>query len=219
MILAAIGDIAGNFSAFLDALDAIGEAGIATVVHTGNCLVGGEEGAQVVECIEARRVVAVQGEEDRRAVHFHRRRDQWRARLPEEEYAALAQAHAKTPGAQLEFLRALPRTRRFEVDKRTVFLCYGAPSSRSTIVDEHTPLMRLQREREVAVADVVICGGASAPFSRMVDGTFFVAPGPLAPAPEHACYTLIDTEKSPWRATLLDAAADSGEMGEQFDEL
>ena len=79
-----------------------------------------------------------------------------------------------------------------------LFLCHGLPSSASQTLGPDTTLLRLQREREFAPVDAIICGGGVAPFSRDVSGTQLVCPGHIDDGGGRARYTLLNTEEAPW---------------------
>jgi len=202
MILAALGDINGNFAALDAVLGAIGEGGIHTVLCTGNAVAGDSAVNAVVESLRSHDILCVQGEDDRRLVRFSRKQGRPARYLPPEKQAAVARAWEAIRSTHLEFLRCLPRRRRVAIDGIPILLCHGAPSSPSELLSEQTPLVRLQRQREAEPAAIIICGGAPRPFSRMVDGTLFVGPGFVDEAPGRACYTLVSTEEEPWKASV-----------------
>jgi hypothetical protein len=70
MIFAAIGSINGNKNALESALDAIAETGIQTILHTGDAIMGGDGGNEVIALLEKYGVICVQGNKDRMVVRY-----------------------------------------------------------------------------------------------------------------------------------------------------
>lgn len=199
MIFAALGDVDGNLSALEAVLKDLDEAGILTVVQTGN-LVGEASSEAVVRLLRERGVTVVQGLHDRRVTRFRRSAMLLRRKLGDEVWESLRRAHLGLSRDSIEWLARLPHARTMNVDGFAIVVCHGSPAGVSHVLDETTPAEWLRRQREIAPADVIVCGGARAPFSRMVDGTLFAGPGPLYPRFGEACYTVVDLEQTPWRA-------------------
>jgi len=199
MIFAALGDVNGNLRAVEAALSDLDEAGILTIVQTGN-VAGAPGGDGAARLLRERGVTVAQGLRDRQAARFQRSAALLRRKLGEAEWESIRRAHQGLSREILEWFARLPHAVMVSIDGFTIVVCHGAPSGVSRVLDQATPEERLRREREAAPADVIVCGGSETPFSRMVDGTLFVGPGPLGPRPGEACYTVVDLETRPWRA-------------------
>mgnify|MGYP005838941001 FL=1 len=152
---------------------------------------------KTIALLQNHKVACVQGEFDRIAVQSRRKRG-IRSRLSTDASEAGARARAALNPTAVEWVRALPRTRRMDMDGIAVMLCHGSPLSLRETLSRDTTMMRLQRLREAALADIIICG-AQASFSRSAAGALFVGVGPLAPGDGSLEYTLISTEEYPWR--------------------
>ena len=209
MIMAVVGDINGNLTALRATLEAINARSIQTILHTGNAVVGGSHCNEIIDLLNTHRVCCVQGSRDRQLVSFMRKRAQLEQRISSAEMDALATAFDNLDSHSLEELRALKRTRLIEIDGILMFLCHGLPSSRSQVFDANTPLLRLRRERELAEADMIICGGANEFFTRTVEGARFICPGNIEKDSEVAQYTLVDTEESPWTIQAVTVPVES----------
>jgi predicted phosphodiesterase len=201
MLIAVIGDIAGNFPAFSAVTRHIEDAGIQTKMQTGNIVVGQQWNNEIIEMLQSTGFQCVQGPMDRRVVRFNRKQASLKKKFSETELAAMAHAFETTHSTGLEFLRGLPKTVTLEIDQLSVILCHGTPTNPADILTADTPLMKLQRLRELSSPHVLICGGAPTAFSHMVDGCLVVCPGPVETAPGQAQYTLISTEEKEWEAT------------------
>ena len=193
MQLAVLGDINGNICALEAVLHAIEEAGILTIFHTGNSVVGHPEGAAVLERLQAAQVVCVQGDQDRQLVRFGKKppRD---AAL----HAAMQHAYETLHSTALEYLRTLPKKRSLEMEEISIAVTHGSLTSQAEILSAETSSMRLQRQREITPADLILCGGSPTPFYRQIANTFFVGPGWVDEAPGRARYAVVDTEEEMW---------------------
>lgn len=205
MIFAAIGDINGHLAALEAVFRHIDEAGILTVAQTGNIVAGGDAGAEALALLRARGVIGVQGHRDRQTVQFERKRAALERTLPPDAFDALRRAHAALPGADIEYLRGLPRAREVTIDGVALCVCHGAPASARDVLSADTPRVKFERQREAAPVDIIVSGGSAEPFHREVGGTLFAGPGPLVAGPGRARYALVDTEQAPWRVSFPEA--------------
>jgi len=206
MLFAAIGCINGNSAALKSALAAIAEEGIHTILHTGNAVAGGEGGAEVLALLSSASAICVQGNHDRLVVRYARKQQTLESKIDESLLAAVRTAHQSLTSEHLECLRDWRKSRIIPLELKTGFLCHGSPGNPREILDADTPVVKLQRQREIARTDVIVCGGGD-PFIRVVDGTLFVSPGPLADNAGRAHYTVIDTDAEPCAAIAKTASA------------
>jgi predicted phosphodiesterase len=204
VLLAVIGDIVGNFPVIKALLAVIDEAGIETVAHTGNTVGDTEGNREILRILQEYDLVWVQGLQDRQTVRIERKAASLQKRMDETAFAAMRRAHASLSSTDLEMLRRLPPQRQLELDGVRVLVCHGAPSGQRVQVDAGTPQTWLQREREIAPVDIIVCGGSAAPFHRWVDGALFVGPGRADCGEGHAAYTVISTEDDPWSVHHLE---------------
>lgn len=200
MIIAAIGAIDGNDCALATALDAIAGEGIHTIVHTGNAMVGGPGGNEVLSLLDQFNVVCVQGNYDRLAVRYARKRNTLDHKLDPGLVELLQESSARLSSQNLERVRDWRKSHTFTLEELVVYTCHGSPGNPREILTPDTPLVKWRRQREIARADIVLCGGARAFFSLVVDGSLFVYPGPLLRGTGEISYTCINTEKDPWEA-------------------
>lgn len=202
MIFAAIGNINGNKNALEQVLSAIDEAGIQIILHTGDAVVGSREGNDILAMLARAGVICVQGGQDRLAVKYTRKADTLEQKIDPELAAAVREANESLTTQNLEALRDWRKTRTFDVEGIPGLLCHGSPGNPREVLTADTPVVKLQRQREQARAEIIVSGGAAEFFARTLDGTLFVSPGPLLLAPDLAAYALISTEETPWTAML-----------------
>ncbi len=210
MILAALGDIHGNLPALEAALEAIDEAGIHTIVNTGDCVVGFPWPNEVVDILRSREILTVQGERDRFAVRFLRKQETLRKKWGASEFRAVQWTHEAARTDTLEYLRSLPRRRHLHLEGLGITVCHGTLTSQSEGLHPDDPESRFQRQWEEARSDVVILGRTHIPFHRWVRGTLFVNPGSAGMNEDGAArYALINTETDPWSVEFQEARYDS----------
>lgn len=205
MYLAAIGDIHGNLPALEAVVAAIDDAGIQTIVNTGDAVVGHPWPNEVIALLRSRNIPSVQGELDRRVVHFLRKQETLRRKLSQDEFDALTKTFAAIQSNNLEFLRNLPRHRMLHVEGIDICVCHGTPTSQSDTLGEEDQPGKFRRVREMTNAHIVISGATHRPFSRTVDATLFVNPGAVGVATagaRTAVYAIVDTETEPWEARI-----------------
>lgn len=207
MFIAAFGDVHGNLPALGAVLTAIDDAGIQTILNTGDCVGGYPWPNEVIDLLRTRRIPTVQGEMDRRTVHFLRKRETLRRKWSQAEFEAMRETYEALRADNLEFLRELPHQRTFILEGLHLLLCHGMPNSPSGALSEDDSEDRFRRLREAANADIIVCGRTHIPFARMVDATLFVNPGAVGVPTDDARlahYAIIDTETDPWAAHFHD---------------
>lgn len=202
MIFAAIGSINGNKNALECALNAIADTGIQTILHTGDAVMGGDGGNEVIALLEKYGVICVQGNKDRMVVRYSRKQETLDRKVDEASLTALREAHEYLSSQNLERLRDWRKTREFIVEGLAGIVCHGSPGNPREVITADTPVAKLKRQREITRADIIVSGGTDGFFTRHVDGALFVAPGSLTADEGFARYALISTEDTPWNATL-----------------
>ena len=202
MIFAVIGDLDGDLAALEAVIRAVDGAGLLTLLHTGNCVCGGADGAAVLDLLRQRDVLFVAGHRDRAVSHFQKKQGTLARKLSSDEFAAVADAHHALPSAALEYLAGIPREARTTLEGVEVVLCHGALSSKRGIITAESPLQNLEREREIAPVEIIVTGGAPAPFHRVVGDTHFVCPGPVHAGEQTVRYAVVDTEERPFTVSF-----------------
>lgn len=209
MWIAAIGNIHGNLPAFEAVLADIDEAGIHTILNTGDCIVGDIYPNEVVDVIRTRAIHTVQGLMDRHAATFLKKRYTLARKLPA-DFTAIAWTYEHLRSDNLEFIRALPKMTTLTLEGIGIALCHGTPSGQHDALYETDPDGRFRRQRERAPeARLIVCGRTHRPFARWVDHTLFVNPGAVGVSHEgrrRATYALISTEEEPWQVDIRQVA-------------
>ncbi len=217
MYLAVFCAIRGNLPALQAILEAVNEHGIETLCNAGNSVGRYPWPDEVIRLLRAQDLPTVQGVDDRAVARFLRSSDRRMRKIPEQLRRGLEWTHAHTASAHLEWLGTLPRERRFTLEKIDILLCPGAPTGQKERLDADSAPEVFERQREVARARLILCGGAETPFARQVQDTLFVCPG-AADGAAGAQYAIVDTESEPWSATFHVAPYDSALVARAADD-
>lgn len=202
MYMAAVGEIRGNWPAFQAVVAALDDAGIETLVNTGNCVGEHPWPQEVVGLLRTRSVPSVQGLLDRRTARMIRKSATLSRTRPADELAALQDTFDRLRPGDIEFLARLPRHRTLRIEGIDIFLCHGTPARQTDTLAPGDSPSKFQRAREEANAPLIIVGNPPEPYAHWETGTLFVNPGAVGLCPgarKEAVYALIDTESDPWR--------------------
>jgi putative phosphoesterase len=205
MLIAALGDIHGNLPALEAALAEIDDLGIQTIVNAGDSVVGFPWSNETIDLLLARNIKSVQGEFDRIAVRYERKKKRIEEEYPPEIVEKIQEAHENASSTNLELLAGMPKDIRFAVDGIEAFLCHGTPQSQSDSLLENDDPIKFRRMREIANAPIVICGRSHIPFSKTFEETFFVNPGSVGVSQDEkrtASFAIISTESEIWQAEI-----------------
>jgi putative phosphoesterase len=200
VILAAIGDIHAHFPALEAVLRAIDGEGIQAIVNTGDCVVGHPWPGETIECLRSRNIPTAQGEYDRLALRFTRKRASMKARLSEIDFAAIKDTVRRCRSEQVEFLRRLPRVLTLRLDATEIVVAHGTLASQTQSLTAEENDERYRRQRETQPAQLYIFGRTHEAHSRWVDDALFVNPGSVGyGARDHeASFAIVNTETEPW---------------------
>lgn len=180
------------------ALADIDDAGIRTIVCTGDVVAGYPYPNEVIDCLGGRSIATVQGSQDRLTASLVRSHGRTMKRASEDAAAAMRWTYDHLSSANIEYLRALPHVQRITIDSVDVFVCHGAPDAVNDGMGEDTNAHRFERYRESARADIIIGGNTHETFDRLIEGTLFVNPGSLGCDERGAVYAVVSTEEEPW---------------------
>ena len=214
MLLAALGDIHGNYPALEAVLERIDAMGIHTILNTGDAVCGYPFPCEVWRTIQSRGIVSVQGEMDRLTGMFTRKRASLESRRTAQEIEHLAWTTQTLSSDVIESLRALPKHRVLTLEGLDICLCHGSPRQQTEGLGPGTSAQILDRCREFANAHIIVCGRTHEGWSRLYHETLFVNPGSVGAmqgGQGSASFAVIDTESKPWQVRFeqvrYDAAA------------
>ena len=174
MRFAAIADVHGNYLALEAVVTDIRAQGIEEIVNLGDMASGPLDARRTMDVLMALDAVHVLGNHDRYLID----------RPPEKMGSWDRPAHAQLDATHLDWLRAVPPTRRF---RDRVFLCHATPDNDQiywleTVLPDGTVRMSSLEAIEAAARDIpqrlILCGHTHiARAVRLCDGRLVVNPG------------------------------------------
>jgi putative phosphoesterase len=177
MKAALIGDVHANLPALEAVLAHANEAGVQGIWHVGDFVGYGAYPEEVVERLRRAETLSIVGNYDLKVLKFKKKRDKWRRSKRPEKWLAFKWAYENLSRQSRAYLRSLPREMRFEVERKHILLTHGSPASNEEHLTPDTPEERFQELAHMADADVVVCGHSHVPFTRQVDGVWFINTG------------------------------------------
>jgi putative phosphoesterase len=199
VIIAALGDIHGDAVALDAVLEDIDSMGILTILHTGDCVCGGEGNAEVLQTLLDRRVPGALGEWDHRLLRFVRKRKRLSKKLAPEEFAMLDAAYHQCSSSQLEYLNNLDRLFQQTIDGISISLCHGTVNTIQESLEPDADDNLYSRQRELQPCDIIISGRTHHAHQRTVGDTLFVNPGVVSRNGGNSpSWALISTESTNW---------------------
>ena len=197
MRIGIISDIHGNLPA-LEAVMADLETRQLDILYCLGDLVGyGAFPNEVVETIKTAEIPTIMGNYDD-GVGFDRddcgcayRDDGEKARGQK----SLMWTRQHTTSAHKEFLRSLASQIRFDVDRQRVLLVHGSPRRMNEYLFEDRPISSFQRLAASSDADVIVFGHTHRPYTKLVDGVWFVNAGSVGKPKDgdwRAGYAILD---------------------------
>jgi putative phosphoesterase len=177
MKAALIGDVHANLPALEAVLAHANEAGVQGIWHVGDFVGYGAYPEEVVERLRRAETLSIVGNYDLKVLKFKKKRDKWRRSKRPEKWLAFKWAYENLSRQSRAYLRSLPREMRFEVERKRILLTHGSPASNEEHLTPDTPEERFQELAHMADADVVVCGHSHVPFTRQVDGVWFINTG------------------------------------------
>jgi putative phosphoesterase len=177
MRIAVMGDLHANLPALEAVLDHAGQEGVEAIWNLGDMVGYGAFPEEVVQYLRKGDVVSTLGRYDRLVVRFKKRKEKWQRSKGLEEYLALEWAYDQLSGKSRKYLRFLSREIRIKVQGKRVLLTHGTPGAEDGWLTADTPKKQLAKLAREAKAELILCGGSHQPFTRSVEGVWFISPG------------------------------------------
>jgi putative phosphoesterase len=177
MKVALIGDVHANLPALETVLARVHEAGVQEIWHVGDFVGYGAFPDEVVQQLRREDVLSIVGNYDLKVLKFKKKGDKWRKSKRPEKYLAFKWAYENLSKKSRNYLRLLPQQIRMEVADKRILLTHGSPASNEEHLTPDTPEGRLGELVKMADVDLIICGHSHQPFTRQVDGVWFINTG------------------------------------------
>lgn len=197
MRIAIFGDIHGNLPALDAVLADIGRQRFDAVYCLGDLVGYATFPNEVTERIRHERIPTIMGNYDD-GVGFDRDDCGCAYRDAEEQrrgQESLMWTRARVTPENKAFLRTLHQEIRFDADGKRVLLVHGSPRKMNEYLFEDRPVSSFQRLAASSNADVIVFGHTHKPYTKMVDGVFFVNAGSVGKPKDgdwRACYAVLE---------------------------
>jgi putative phosphoesterase len=177
MKVALIGDVHANLPALEAVLDHAREQGTSSIWNIGDFVGYGPFPDEVVKRLRREGAISIVGNYDLKVLKFKKKQDKWRTSKRPEKWLAFKWAYEHLSKESRMYLRSLSQELRMRVAGRRILLTHASPASNEEHLTPDTPIERLRELAAMADADLVICGHSHQPFTRQVQGVWFINTG------------------------------------------
>jgi putative phosphoesterase len=177
MRVALIGDVHANLPALEAVLDHAREQGATRIWNIGDFVGYGAFPDEVVGRLRREEAISIVGNYDLKVLKFKKKQDKWRTSKRPEKWLAFKWAYEHLSKESRMYLRSLSPEIRMRVAGRRILLTHASPASNEEHLTPDTPTKRLRELAGMADADLVICGHSHQPFTRQVQGVWFINTG------------------------------------------
>ncbi len=195
---ALIGDVHANLPALEAVLADARGRGAEAIWDVGDGVGYNAFPDEVVRLLRASGAISLAGNYDLKVLKFPRKAAKWRREKRPEKRLAFQWAYEHLSEQSRATLAALPREVRLTVEGRRVLLTHGSPASIDEPLSPQSPVERLSELARLARADIVVCGHSHQPFTRQVEGVWFINPGSVGRPDDgdpRASYAILDIRR------------------------
>lgn len=199
MRIALISDIHANLQAFNAVLQHMKKQKIDAVWNMGDLVGFGAYPNEVTRIVRRGEVWSISGNIDKAVLRVKKQeKDEQMERPDTEMWQALSWTYHQLSPKNRRYLKKLPGKMRVRGNGLSILAVHASPASKEEPLLPDTPEERLRELAQVAESDLVLVGHSHFPFSRQVEGAWFVNPGsvgrPLDGDPR-ASYAILDLRK------------------------
>lgn len=167
-----IGDVHANLPALEAVLEDAGKHGISTIWNVGDLTGYGAFPDEVIKRLRKEDALSVAGNYDRKVLKAKENEEGEKEEQPE-LWNAIRWTYNHLSKKNRKYLKSLPEEQRLEAGGKRILLTHKSPSP----IEPETPDESLREIAQLADADVIIFGHSHIPFSRQVDGVWFISSG------------------------------------------
>jgi putative phosphoesterase len=182
-----IGDVHANLPALEAVLEDASNRGVSTIWNVGDFTGYGAFPDEVVRRLLKEDTQSVVGNYDLKVLKVKEKEKKEEEKEeeegavekeePPEDRNAIKWTYDNLSKKSRKYLKSLPEELRLEAGGKRIFLSHKSPSQGDKQIGPETPDERLREIAHRADADVIIFGHSHIPFSRQVDGVWFINPG------------------------------------------
>lgn len=229
MRLAIFSDIHGNLPALEAVLDDINRRHPDATYCLGDLVGYGPFPNEVIARVRSNQIPTIMGNYDD-GVGYDRDECGCAYREPEERRLgdqSFTWTKARVSEENKVFLRQLQADIRTHIDGKRVLLVHGSPRKLNEYLFEDRPVSSFQRLAASSNADVIVFGHTHKPYTKLVDGVWFVNVGSVGKPKDgnwHACYAMLDVAAAvpaefvrvPYDRERVTAAIRSSDLPDEF---
>lgn len=195
MRVAVMSDVHANLPALEVVLAHARQEGAEAIWNVGDLVGYGPFPEEVVQSLRDNYALSTLGRYDRQVLRFKKRKEKWHRSKEREEYVSLEWAYDHLSGKSRKYLNFLTIEIRMQIRGKRVLLTHGTPGAEDGYLTPDTPEKQLTKLAREANTELVLCGGFHQPFSRCVEGVWFINPGSAGQPTDgdpRAAYAILD---------------------------
>jgi putative phosphoesterase len=174
-----IGDVHANLPALKAVLEDASNRGVSDIWNVGDLTGYGAFPDDVVRKLRRENAVSVVGNYDLKVLKVKEKieEDEAEKKEPPEDWNAIKWTYDNLSKKNRKYLKSLPEELRLEAGGKRILLTHRSPLLGDEKIGPETPDEKFREFAHLADADVIIFGHSHLPFSRQVDGVWFINPG------------------------------------------
>jgi len=174
-----IGDVHANLPALKAVLEDASNKGVSEIWNAGDLTGYGAFPDDVVGRLRKENAQSVVGNYDLKVLMVKEKKEEVEGEKeePPQDRNAIKWTYANLSKKNRKYLKSLPEELRLEVGGKRILLTHRSPLPGDEQISPETPDEKLRDFAHLADADVIIFGHSHRPFSRQVDGLWFINPG------------------------------------------
>ncbi len=174
-----IGDVHANLPALKAVLEDVSNREVSEIWNVGDLTGYGAFPDDVVRKLRKKNAQSVVGNYDLKVLKVKEKieEEEGEKEEPPEDWNAIKWTYDNLSKKNRKYLKSLPEELRLETGRKRILLTHRSPLPGDEKIGPETPDERLRELAHLADADVIIFGHSHRPFSRQVDGVWFINPG------------------------------------------
>jgi putative phosphoesterase len=174
-----IGDVHANLPALKAVLEDASNRGVSEIWNVGDLTGYGAFPDDVVRRLRKENARSVAGNYDLKVLKVREKKEEEGEETEEslQDWNAIKWTYDNLSKKNLKYLKSLPEELRLETGGKRILLTHRSPLPGDEQIGPETPDEKLRDFAHLADADVIIFGHSHHPFSRQVDGVWFINPG------------------------------------------
>jgi putative phosphoesterase len=215
--IALLGDVHANLPALEAVLDHASQQGAFSLWNTGDFVGYGPFPEEVVRRLVEVKALSVIGNYDLKVLKVPKRKDKWNKTKHPQKWLAFKWAYEQLSKESRQYLKTVPKELRFVEGGKHILMTHASQASIEEALTPDTLQERLEELLELSAADgqaradLILFGHSHVPFTRRVEGAWFVNPGSVGRPDDgdpRASYAVLTFEEGSFAAEHFRVAYD-----------